>query len=488
MGTSLSTACALVSAILSPQGSSSPPGKRAREHLSARVEQVVSTHRYLSSIHEGAPGGVLLVAMAGEVVFRRSFGAAELDSRTPCDSETRFTAVAMSHAAPALLAQSMIADGTLAGEDRVAHLLPVLADSCGETTIDDLIENRATFVSLETLFYFRRRDELGQVDRVSGLSALGRMRRLERKPHGPTNLMILSAAAEAAGGRSLTDLTRTRVLDPAEISDAGWDDSGHNRARRRAVNYTMSRVHSEWTEVSRQRITCEDGALWLTADEHLQLARLALPHGTPGRHLTGLVAEVSRTSRPALRARSPVVYFKEQDVHVVWASNDRRPSSQALAQQLGTLLFHPPRSGGALGIGGGSGRSYRGSFGRCPLDGRWPVGEYRIEEVDQPLALFQDERGRLHAFTPGIGAEAVVLERHRFRNGSLHGSLRGSQRMVETDFPDPSTDGPLLTPQWDSLHLEFREGDTGLPELASISLERNGWAECALTELRVTRL
>jgi CubicO group peptidase (beta-lactamase class C family) len=103
----------------------------------------------------GIPGVSLGVLHNDEVVYKASFGYADVEKRVPCDNDTTFVLGSLSKAMTAALLSSLVDDGSLSSWDvPLRNLLPEFhrSDIYGNITVADLLTHRTGLAALDSLW------------------------------------------------------------------------------------------------------------------------------------------------------------------------------------------------------------------------------------------------------------------------------------------------------------------------------------------------
>jgi CubicO group peptidase (beta-lactamase class C family) len=153
------------------------------------------------------------------VVYLRCFGVRNITTREPVTPDTRFQLASISKSFASAAIASMVGDGELSWDDRVASLNPGfrLSDPwvTDHVTIRDLLSHRSGLPEYAA-------DELDDMFRYNRSEISGRLRYLGltgefRSSYGYSNIGITSAAEAAAvrAGKPWEDLIAERIFEPA---------------------------------------------------------------------------------------------------------------------------------------------------------------------------------------------------------------------------------------------------------------------------------
>ncbi|KAJ5352430.1 beta-lactamase/transpeptidase-like protein [Penicillium brevicompactum] len=123
-------------------------------HLDSKWSALLPIIRDICSI-SGIPGVSLGIVENHKTVYTASLGYADIESKTPCDSDTTFVLGSLSKGLTAALVASLHDDGTISSWDApLKKLLPEFHrdDIYSEITLTDLLTHRTGLASLDSLW------------------------------------------------------------------------------------------------------------------------------------------------------------------------------------------------------------------------------------------------------------------------------------------------------------------------------------------------
>jgi len=176
------------------------------------------------------PGGVLLVDVAGEIVFFDAYGSAALEPvREPMTTDTVFDLASLTKPlVTAALTASLVAEGRLSIDDAVGTYLPAWAEgSKARATLRHLLTHTTGLPDWRPLFRGLAPTLVGtpagQHDIVTAseheplVSAPGAESR-----YSDLGFILLGAIVEQRGKRPLHELARERLFAPLGLSTVGY--------------------------------------------------------------------------------------------------------------------------------------------------------------------------------------------------------------------------------------------------------------------------
>ena len=219
----------------------------------------------------GSPGCVLAVMQAGEIVYGRGYGSADLARGTPLTTASAFDAASMAKQFLTFGVALLEQEGKLALDDPVQKHLPELPDYGAPVTLRHLAHHTSGLRDTDVRWLTGQR--VADPARLPGLSFPPG----ERHMYDDTGYELLQRVIERVSGRSWARFARERIFDPLGMTRSGFpeDDPGPLPARVRAYQPSGAgyRLHMS-DEGHGFTTTPEDLARW---DRNFYDARLGGP-------------------------------------------------------------------------------------------------------------------------------------------------------------------------------------------------------------------
>lgn len=202
-------------------GQPSPAIDQARtERLDAVIDAAIAQERIV--------GTVVLVAEAGEIVYRRSAGHADREAGTPIAEDTIFRLASVTKPMVAAAALALVEAGQLGLDDRVTHYLPNFRPRLADGS-EPVITVRHLLTHTAGLRY----DYDAAADIADGLDRLGRgmaenlekiaAQKLAFAPGSAWRysmaIDVLGGLMEQAAGKSLPAIVAERITGPLGMVD-----------------------------------------------------------------------------------------------------------------------------------------------------------------------------------------------------------------------------------------------------------------------------
>jgi CubicO group peptidase (beta-lactamase class C family) len=295
------------------------------------------------------PGASVVVVDHGKVVFRKSYGLANLEERVPAapDTNYRLASVTKQFTAAATLLSAPL-------DDPIRNYLPGLPAYASSITIRHLLTHTSGLLDYEDLIPPGTTKQLEDADVL---------RLLERQtttyfPPGSqyrysnTGYAFLALIVERISGRSFADFLRQNIFVPAGMKATVAFEEGISTVPRRAYGYSLGEKGWRRTDQSLTSAVLGDGGIYSSVDDLVHWLRFL-----DGGRFDQAFVPVVQTGDPAIRYgfgwrisehrghrtlghtgetrgfRNAMVRFPEQHLAVIVLTNrnEGTPSRTALA-------------------------------------------------------------------------------------------------------------------------------------------------------------
>jgi len=330
-------------------------------------DSIAIVEQALSSWNQETPGGVLQIARAGEIIYQKSFGMAELEHRVPNTSSTLFEAGSVSKQFTAAALLLLIKDGKLALTDDIRQYISELPDYGHKITIHHLlthtsgIKDWGTVVAMggwpRTTRVYTQQHVYDIIFRQKSLNFIpGTHFAYSNSNH---NLMVL--LIERITGRPFTDFTQSELFDPVGMKHTQWRTDFRRVVPDRAIAYRMhENVYEQFMPFENTYghaallTTTEDlirwnqwlaDLTWGEAFEQLRLLPYTFVNGTKSEYTCGALfvraingqTEICHTGSTA-GYRSWLAYYPVLKLSVAYLSNDASVPSIAVARLVSDMF------------------------------------------------------------------------------------------------------------------------------------------------------
>lgn len=290
------------------------------------------------------PGCAISVMRGGEPVFSRTWGMANLETRTPIQPDTVLEAGSVSKQVTAAAVAVLVADGRLALDDDIRRYLPEIRDYGAPITIRRLLTHTSGLRNWDDLVELAGagRDSRNHTN-AQVLAIVARQSALNFTPgteylYSNSNYVLAAIIVERVSGQTFDAFSRARLFEPAGMDRTRWRDNHNTIVPGRATAYTPGE-----DGVLRQDMPLEDvvgpgGLLTTVGDLQRWNALLSAPPSWAS-DWVGLLTN----TRGALADGTPIAY----GLGLEWTSVNGR-----------VLIFHAGATAG-----------YRAYLARVPADG-----------------------------------------------------------------------------------------------------------------------
>lgn len=177
-----------------------------------------------------APGLAVGIARGGNVVYRRGFGMASLESRVAITPRTRMRIASVSKHFTSLLALLLAEDGKLELDVPIRKYIPELVGSSGEPTARQLLQHRGGSRCHLDLGFIAH--GIATPPKGTALEILARQKGRNFAPgegmiYNNGGYHLVSIAIERVGGSSFADQLKHRLFDPLNMADTALVQSDY---------------------------------------------------------------------------------------------------------------------------------------------------------------------------------------------------------------------------------------------------------------------
>ena len=319
----------------------------------------------MKDYHGAVPGASVIVLREGEVVFRKSYGLANVEESTVATPDThyRLASVTKQFTAAAILA--LAERGKLSLDDSIRRHLPTLPPYADSITIRHLLTHTSGVADYEDIMPAELKEQLSDAD---VLRLLESQTKTDFTPgtsyhYSNTGYAFLALIVERASGQTFADFLRTSIFQPLLMRTSVAHQEGVSTVLHRAFGY--SREGGTWkrTDQSLTSAVLGDGGIyssvnelaqWLRALDDGKFAEASVPRvdtsRTGVRYGYGLrIAEeegrrvVSHTGE-TIGFRNALVRFPEERLAVVVLTNRNEGEPYRLAVEIASHFRRQERA------------------------------------------------------------------------------------------------------------------------------------------------
>lgn len=345
-----------------------PVKGQQRTQLAAQFDKIISTE-----FKADEPGGVVLIAQKGKVIYRKAFGMANVELNVPMREEMVFNIASITKQFTAVAILQLAEQGKLSVQDEITKYLPDYPVNGQKLTIENLLTHTAGIPDSAPEAITNLQGKRGLVSLPEIINTF-KNRPLHFAPgskwsYSNNGYMLLGAIIEKVSGVSYPAYLDKHIFKPAGMTQTLFGDD-YILIKNRAACYVYSRAESKFLNALNGKVeiaysagaiqsTAEDLFKWnqaLTSHTLLKAESLAkaraeykLPDGKGTNYGYGwFIGDIQAS--PLFEHggnmggfMSHAIYLPQEDVYVVVLYNFRAPRlPEFLAGDLAALTINKP--------------------------------------------------------------------------------------------------------------------------------------------------
>jgi CubicO group peptidase (beta-lactamase class C family) len=226
--------------------------------LNARLDALLNDWR-----EKNAPGMAALLVRNGRVEYRKVFGFANLDARTPITADTQFLLASLTKQFTAMAIMILAERHKLQFDDTLAKFCPEFPDYARTITIRQLLNHTAGLTQYQELLvgkvdenYFRSSKSppaAHEFTAAEALQVLSRLRNLRFTPgekfeYSDSAYVVLAQIVERLTGRRYAEFLKETIFDPLGMNDTLVVDERKQKVPRLALAY--AKRNGQWQDIT----------------------------------------------------------------------------------------------------------------------------------------------------------------------------------------------------------------------------------------------
>ncbi|MBR0849168.1 beta-lactamase family protein [Bradyrhizobium diazoefficiens] len=225
------------------------------------------------------PGAALLVVDRGDIICRKCYGLADLETDRPITPDTSFYLASLSKQFTAMAIMLLVDDGSLSYEDRLSTFFPQLPAWGAEISVRNLLHHTVGLPDYLEYLGARGRtpewtgDVPGDVLGATNEAVLEWITRLptpdfpagSRFAYSNTGYVLLAMIVAAVSGQSFADFLKTNVFDPLGMKHTLVYDATRPTLHKLAHGYLNE--NGSFRRWDYPLLTAGDGGLFSTLDD-----------------------------------------------------------------------------------------------------------------------------------------------------------------------------------------------------------------------------
>jgi CubicO group peptidase (beta-lactamase class C family) len=216
-----------------------------------------------------APGASVLVAQDGKVLYRKAFGLANLEERTPITTATNFRLASVTKQFTATAVLLLAERGKLSLEDPLTRFFPVFDKAAHGVKVRHLLGHTSGLLDYEELMPPGTTVPLKDKD---VLDLVGKQDRLYFAPgsqfrYSNTGYALLALIVEKVSGRSFAQFLKENIFDPLAMAGTVAYEEGISKVELRAYGYSERGGRFERTDQSLTSSVLGDGGIYSSVED-----------------------------------------------------------------------------------------------------------------------------------------------------------------------------------------------------------------------------
>lgn len=230
--------------------------------------------KLFSGYNQTTPGVAVAVVREGKIIFKKGYGAANLEYDIPVTTKTVFQIASVSKQFTAFAIYLLEKQGKLSLEDDVRKYIPEIPDYGKTVRVKHLLSHTSGIkdqASLMTLAGWRTGDA---VTTPQILRVISRQKELNFEPgskflYSNSGYTLAAEIVKRTSGETFAEFTRKNIFEPLRMNDTQFFDDYEKIVKNRAESYELEKgvykrkdLHNSADGASNLYTTVEDMAKW----------------------------------------------------------------------------------------------------------------------------------------------------------------------------------------------------------------------------------
>jgi CubicO group peptidase (beta-lactamase class C family) len=251
---------------------------QSRTQLTAEFDKIIS-----SEFKPEEPGGVVLVAQKGQIIYKKAFGMADMELNVPMKEAMVFNIASITKQFTAVAILQLMEQGKLSLQDEITKYLPDYPTGGQKITVENLLTHTAGIPGSEPAAITRLQGERRWITLPEIINTF-KSRPLDFAPgtkmiYSNNGYMLLGAIIEKVSGVSYREYLEKNLFKPAGMTETLFGDD-YIIVKNRVPSYIYSRSDSRFFNAlnGKVEIAYSAGAIQSTADDLFKWNRALLAH------------------------------------------------------------------------------------------------------------------------------------------------------------------------------------------------------------------
>ncbi len=262
-----------------------------KKTLEAQIDSLLLAEKKISP---DGPGCAVAVILDRKIIFKKGYGLADLEKKTPITPATAFNIGSITKQFTAACILILAQDGKLSLDDEIHQYLPELLDFGQPVTIRHLIHHTSGIWSDEVLLGLSGRKLFDPINTRDELKIISRCHTLNFTPGSEylycnAEYVLLGEIVARVSGESLATFAQERIFKPLGMSGTFFNDGQETAIVNEALSYTRLSDNA-WTPTGeRSNTSVGDNNLYTTVDDLARWDRNFYDQKVGGPHFTELM-------------------------------------------------------------------------------------------------------------------------------------------------------------------------------------------------------
>lgn len=238
--------------------------------ITRRIEGIF--HPYAS---DDAPGMAVVVVQNGKIVFKSSYGLADLEKRVPITTRTDFRLASLTKEFTAMAVMLLAQDGKLKYDDPITKFFPEFPAYGKQITVRNLLNHTSGLLDYEDIYADDTRG-MNPVPQIHDREILRMMERQSKTKFAPgtkwdysnTGYALLAMIIEKVSGKTYPQFVRERIFEPLGMTSSVAYVNGTNEVPQRAFGYRKGENGRwEFADQSSTSAVLGDGGIYTNVED-----------------------------------------------------------------------------------------------------------------------------------------------------------------------------------------------------------------------------
>jgi len=225
---------------------------QSRTQLAAEFDKIIT-----SEFKPAEPGGVVLIAQNGQIIYKKAFGMANLELSVPMREEMIFNIASMTKQFTAVAILQLMEQGKLSLQDEITKYLPDYPVNGQKITVENLLTHTAGIPASDRAAMTRLQGEKRLITLTEIIDTF-KTRPLDFAPgtkiiYSNNGYMLLGAIIEKVSGASYPEYLEKNLFKPAGMTETHFGDD-YKIIRNRPASYVYNRVESQFLNAHNDKV------------------------------------------------------------------------------------------------------------------------------------------------------------------------------------------------------------------------------------------